>query len=249
MIIDGAKLAAERETALAEKVRQLKQKGMIPQLAVLVLPGDPAGETYAGLKQAAAARLGIKFKKIASSEEIGELNRDQTVHGIMVQRPGYKRAEFEKEWAQLVNTIVPGKDVDGLRDDSPFTQATVRAVGVILATLPPRGGNVLIVGRGMVGKKLSQRLNAENISSRDKDLINQTQQADILISCSGRQGLIKTVKPGAVVIDVGWPKGDVDFNSVKRVAGAITPVPGGVGPVTVICLFENLVKAVYNQAL
>jgi len=249
MIIDGAKLAAERETALAEKVRQLKQKGMIPQLAVLVLPGDPAGETYAGLKQAAAARLGIKFKKIASSEEIGELNRDQTVHGIMVQRPGYKRAEFEKEWAQLVNTIVPGKDVDGLRDDSPFTQATVRAVGVILATLPPRGGNVLIVGRGMVGKKLSQRLNAENISSRDKDLINQTQQADILISCSGRQGLIKTVKPGAVVIDVGWPKGDVDFNSVKRVAGAITPVPGGVGPVTVICLLENLVKAVYNQAL
>ena len=249
MIIDGAKLAAERETALAEKVRQLKQKGMIPQLAVLVLPGDPAGETYAGLKQAAAARLGIKFKKISSAEEIGELNRDQTVHGIMVQRPGYKRAEFEKEWAQLVNTIVPGKDVDGLRDDSPFTQATVRAVGVILATLPPRGGNVLIVGRGMVGKKLSQRLNAENISSRDKDLINQTQQADILISCSGRQGLIKTVKPGAVVIDVGWPKGDVDFNSVKRVAGAITPVPGGVGPVTVICLLENLVKAVYNQAL
>ena len=100
-----------------------------------------------------------------------------------------------------------------------------------------------------MGKKLSQRLNAENISSRDKDLINQTQQADILISCSGRQGLIKTVKPGAVVIDVGWPKGDVDFNSVKRVAGAITPVPGGVGPVTVICLLENLVKAVYNQAL
>jgi len=249
MIIDGAKLAAERETALAEKVRQLKQKGMIPQLAVLVLPGDPAGETYAGLKQAAAARLGIKFKKIASAEEIGELNRDQTVHGIMVQRPGYKRAEFEKEWAQLVNTIVPGKDVDGLRDDSPFTQATVRAVGVILATLPPRGGNVLIVGRGMVGKKLSQRLNAENISSRDKDLIKKTKEADILVACSGHPGLIKTVKLGATVIDVGWPKGDVDFETVIKVAGAITPVPGGVGPVTVICLFENLVKAVYNQAL
>lgn len=249
MIINGVKLAAEQEKRLEKEVLKLKQKGVTPQLAVLVLPGDAAGEIYAGLKQAAAARLGIKFKKIASAEEIGELNRDQTVHGIMIQRPGYKGEKFEKEWLQLVNTIVPSKDVDGLRDDSPFIQATVRAVEMILTTLPLRGGNVLIVGRGMVGKKLSQRLGAENISSRDKDLIKKTKEADVLISCSGREGLIKTVKPGAVVIDVGWPKGDVDFKAVEKIARAITPVPGGVGPMTVICLLENLVKAVYNQAL
>jgi methylenetetrahydrofolate dehydrogenase (NADP+)/methenyltetrahydrofolate cyclohydrolase len=101
----------------------------------------------------------------------------------------------------------------------------------------------------MIGRALAKRLKAKVISSRADDLVNQTQQADILICCSGREGLIKTVKPGAVVIDVGWPKGDVDFEAVVKVAGAITPVPGGVGPVTVICLLENLVKAVYNQAL
>jgi len=255
MIINGVKLAAARETALAEKVRQLKQKGVIPQLAVLVLPGDAGGETYAGLKQAAAARLGIKFKKIASAEEIKELNRDPAVHGIMIQRPGYKGEEFEKEWAQLVKTIVPSKDVDGLREDSPFTQATVRAV----ENIPFRNGmtirngikgrKIVIVGRGMVGRKLSQRLKAKNISSKDPNLIKMSLEADVLISCCGRPGLIKTVKPGAVVIDVGWPKGDVDFNAVKKIAGAITPVPGGIGPITVVCLLENLVKAVYNQAL
>ncbi|MBU1500269.1 bifunctional 5,10-methylenetetrahydrofolate dehydrogenase/5,10-methenyltetrahydrofolate cyclohydrolase, partial [Patescibacteria group bacterium] len=169
------------------------------------------------------------------------------VHGIMVQRPGYKGEEFEKEWVQLVNTIVPSKDVDGLRDDSPFVQATVRAVESIPFRNGMKGKKVLIVGRGMVGRKLSQRLKAKNISSKDPNLIKMSLEADILIACSGRPGLIKTVKPGAVVIDVGWPKGDVDFDTVVKVAGAITPVPGGVGPITVVCLLENLIEAVYNS--
>lgn len=246
MIINGVKLAAEQEKQLKKEVLKLKQKGVIPQLAVLVLPGDAAGETYAGLKQAAAARLGIKFKKIASAEEIGELNRDPAVHGIMVQRPGYKGEKFEKEWKKLVKRIAPEKDVDGLRDDSPFLQATVKAVEAILMDIPSRDG-ILIVGQGMIGQALAKRLGAENISSRDKNLTKKICQADILIACSGRKGLIKTVKPGAVVIDVGWPKGDVDFKTVEKVAGAITPVPGGVGPITVICLLENLIKAVYSQ--
>ncbi len=246
VIIDGNQLAKQLEAKLKIKTDGLKQKGVIPQLAVLVLPGDAAGETYADLKQRAAARLGIKFKKITSAEEIEKLNQDPAVHGIMIQRPGYKGEEFEKEWEKLVKTIAKEKDVDGLRDDSPFTQATVRAVEVILKDIPSRDG-ILIVGQGMVGRKLSQRLGAENISSRDKNLLKKICQADVLICCSGRPGLIKTVKPGAVVIDVGWPKGDVDFDTVVKVAGAITPVPGGVGPITVVCLLENLIEAVYNS--
>lgn len=247
LIIDGNRLARQLEAKLKIKTAELKQKGIIPQLAVLVLAGDAAGEVYAGLKEKAAARLGIKFKKIASAEEIEKLNQDPTVHGIMVQRPGYKGEEFEKEWVQLVNTIVPSKDVDGLRDDSPFVQATVKAVESIPFRNGMKGKKVLIVGRGMVGRKLSQRLKAKNISSKDPNLIKMSLEADILIACSGRPGLIKTVKPGAVVIDVGWPKGDVDFDTVVKVAGAITPVPGGVGPITVVCLLENLIEAVYNS--
>lgn len=253
IIIDGKKLAAAKELELKRQVDKLKQKGVMPQLAVLVLANDRAGEAYAGLKEAAAARLGIKFKKIVSPQEFEDLNWDRAVHGIMIQRPGYKGEKFEKEWAQLVNTIVPSKDVDGLRDDSPFTQATVRAVeniplrnGMTLRN-GMKGKKVLIVGRGMVGRKLSQRLKAKNISSRDKNLTKEICRADILISCSGREGLIKTVKPGAVVIDVGWPKGDVDFQAVEKIAGAITPVPGGIGPITVVCLLENLIEAVYNS--
>lgn len=246
LIINGNQLAKQLEAKLKIKTDGLKQKGIIPQLAVLVLPGDAAGKVYAGLKQAVAARLGIKFKKIASAEEIEKLNQDPAVHGIMIQRPGYKGEKFEREWVQLVKTIVPSKDVDGLRDDSPFIQATVKAVEVILSDIPSRDG-MLIVGQGMIGKALVKRLKAKGISSRADDLINQTKQADVLICCSGRPGLIKTVKPGAVVIDVGWPKGDVDFDTVVKVAGAITPVPGGVGPITVVCLLENLVEAVYNS--
>ncbi|MBU1322509.1 bifunctional methylenetetrahydrofolate dehydrogenase/methenyltetrahydrofolate cyclohydrolase, partial [Patescibacteria group bacterium] len=111
IIIDGNQLAKQLEAKLKIKTDGLKQKGVIPQLAVLVLAGDAAGEVYAGLKEKAAARLGIKFKKIALAEEIEKLNQDPAVHGIMVQRPGYKGEEFEKEWVQLVNTIVPSKDV------------------------------------------------------------------------------------------------------------------------------------------
>lgn len=247
MIINGVRLACNLEERLKKEVEKLKQKGVTPQLAVLVLPHDAAGETYADLKQAAAARLGIKFKKIASPQEIEGLNRDPAVHGIMIQRPGYRGEKFEKEWAQLVNTIARNKDVDGLREDSPFIQATVRAVEVIL-DIPSRDG-MLIVGQGMIGRGLAKRLRAKNISSKDPNLIKMSLEADILISCSGHPGLIKTVKPGAVVIDVGWPKGDVDFKAVEKIAGAVTPVPGGVGPITVICLLENLVKAVYSQTI
>ena len=243
MIIDGEKLAREKEAQLKLKVKP----GL--KLAILVFKDDRAGQVYSRLKQEAGKRLGIEVIISNEPTKLAEWNQDASIQGVMIQRPGYRGKEFEKQWAQLVETIVPSKDVDGLRDNSYFIQATVRAVEVILRTLPLRSDNVVIVGSGMVGRRLAVRFQALELSSRDKNLGNKTKEADILISCTGREKLItaEMVKPGAIVIDVGWPKGDVDFEAVKNKAGWITPVPGGVGPVTVVCLLENLVSTVYNS--
>ncbi|MEK7513781.1 MAG: bifunctional 5,10-methylenetetrahydrofolate dehydrogenase/5,10-methenyltetrahydrofolate cyclohydrolase, partial [Patescibacteria group bacterium] len=235
-----------------EKEAQLKPK-VKPgtKLAILVFKDDQAGQVYSRLKQEAGKRLGIEVITSSDTGKLTEWNQDELIQGVMIQRPGYRGKEFEKQWAQLVETIVPSKDVDGLRENSPFIQATVRAVEVILKTVPFRNGTekIVVVGRGMVGRKLAVRLKGLELSSRDKDLKNKTREADILISCTGREKLItaEMVKPGATVIDVGWPKGDVDFAVVKNVAGAITPVPGGVGPVTVVCLLENLANSRYTS--
>ncbi|MBU2051694.1 bifunctional 5,10-methylenetetrahydrofolate dehydrogenase/5,10-methenyltetrahydrofolate cyclohydrolase [Patescibacteria group bacterium] len=242
-IFDGRKLAQKIEAGL-------KIPGITPCLAVVVFKDDPAGQLYARLKAEAAQRLGIKFIQSEDETIIGKWNRDDSIHGILIQRPAYRGEKFEAHWQELVNKIAPQKDVDGLKPDSAFTPATVKAVEIILAgiNIPPRGG-ILVIGRGMIGKALAKRLNAKSISSKDKNLEVESRKADILITACGRGNLIKTVKPGAIVIDVGWPKGDVDFDRVKPIAGVITPVPGGVGPVTVACLLENLIEAVYNQLL
>ncbi|MDZ7586801.1 MAG: bifunctional 5,10-methylenetetrahydrofolate dehydrogenase/5,10-methenyltetrahydrofolate cyclohydrolase [Patescibacteria group bacterium] len=256
-IIDGEKLATAKEAVLKQQV----PPGL--KLAILAFKADRAGQVYSRLKEEAGKRVGIEVARFNYEwqetelirEKILELNADQSWTGIMIQRPGYRGEKFEKEWIQLVNAIVPSKDVDGLRVDSPFVPATVRAVenipfrnGMTLRS-GMKGKKIVIVGRGMVGKKLKERLRGENISSRDKDLAKKTKQAEVLICCSGREKLIKKemVKLGAMVIDVGWPKGDVDFDEVVKVAGVITPVPGGVGPLTVVCLLENLMEAVYNS--
>lgn len=234
IIIDGNKIAQDLEA-------KLKIKRVVPCLGIIVFDDDRAGQVYSRLKAAAAARVGIKIIRSHSDAVLDTWNRDKNIHGIIIQRPGYRGKEFEKYWEQLVLKIAPEKDVDGLRPDSKFVPATVRAVERLI---PLRSGKILIVGQGMVGKALAKRLKAKNISSKDQDLLKLSLEADILISACGRQGIIKSVKPGATVIDCGWPKGDIDFESVKNTAGAITPVPGGVGPVTVVCLLENLLQAV-----
>ena len=241
-IIDGARIAQELEA-------KLKIKDPVPCLGIIVFDDDRAGQVYSRLKSKAAAREGIKIVKSNSDSILDEWNRDKSIHGILIQRPGYCGEEFEKYWQDLIGKIAPEKDVDGLRQDSKFTPATVKAVEKILCKfkLDRAGKHIVVVGRGMVGKALAKKFNAKNISSHDENLIIACLEADILISACGRTGLIKAVKPGAIVIDCGWPKGDVDFAAVKNIAGAITPVPGGVGPVTVVCLLENLVEAVYNR--
>ena len=250
MIIDGNKLAEEREKLLKPSQRL--------KLKILVMEDDEAGLVYSRLKKEAGERLGIEVET-AHEDKLEEWSADPTVKGIMIQRPGLswgrKRGmgeeKFEVWWQGLVNKIEKNKDVDGLRDDSPFIQATVKAVEEILKsiTYDISQGKTVIVGKGMVGKKLKQRLGGENISSRDKDLGTVTQTADLLISCCGREKIIRAemIKTGVVVVDIGWPKGDVDLEAVRDKVRAITPVPGGVGPVSVICLLENLVKAGYTR--
>lgn len=240
-IIDGTAIARELEKKLTIK------PGITPCLGIIVFADDRAGQVYTRLKTEAAARVGIKTIRSHSDAVLDTWNRDKNIHGIIIQRPGYRGKEFEKYWEQLVVKIAPEKDVDGLRPDSRFVPATVGSVEKILATLPLRSGKTLIIGRGMIGKQLAARFQVSALSSRDKNLHEKIKTADILISACGRPWLIKAVKPGAWVIDCGWPKGDVDFEAVKNMVGWITPVPGGVGPVTVVCLLENLLRAVYNR--
>lgn len=238
MIIDGNKLAAKIEAGL-----------VIPQppptLGIVVLPDDRAGRVYTRLKQAAAQKLGIKVVTADSAAILDSWARDKEINGILIQYPGWRGGEFAQTWRRWVAKIPPQKDVDGLRSDSPFVPATVRAVEKILAAVKiPLQSRILVVGRGMIGQALAKKFSAESLGSHELNLAGRCLQAEVLISACGRPGIIKAVKPGAVVIDCGWPKGDADFDAVKKIAGAITPVPGGVGPVTVACLLENLLLTV-----
>lgn len=233
MIIDGEKIARQIEA-------KLKVPRPAPGLAILVLDDDRAGQVYTRLKKEASQRLGIKVVVSNDPKILAVWGADPAINGILIQFPGWRGREFYQKWQSWVTKIPQNKDVDGLRPDSPFIPATVKAI----QRLMPASGKILVVGRGMVGRAAAGRLKAENISSHDPQLNAKVLAADILITACGCPGLIKAVKIGATVIDAGWPKGDVDFEAVKNIAGAITPVPGGLGPMTVVCLLENLTQAV-----
>lgn len=237
MIFDGEKLARSIEAKLAGRVTA----GLT--LAILVLEADRAGLVYSALKAAVAGRLGIKVVQSHQPEVLADWAKDPAVNGILIQYPGWRGREFAQQWQTWVNRIPAKKDVDGLRPDSPFVPATVKAIEAILQSVGARG-QTLVVGRGMVGRAAAKQLKAELISSGDPELIAKCQTADILVTACGKNKLISQVKNQAVVIDAGWPNGDVNFELVKNLARVITPVPGGVGPVTVVCLLENLLATV-----
>jgi methylenetetrahydrofolate dehydrogenase (NADP+)/methenyltetrahydrofolate cyclohydrolase len=270
-VINGRQLARQKEKELRSRVAALSKKGIKPQLVSLVMKGDRAGLIYTKLKQQTAKRIGTRIIKLeVDGKKTGELirliekfNKDQLVQGIIVQRPGeiwrqwqnWSREKFDRWWQELVKAIKPKKDVDGLGIESGFLGATVKAVLLILDKVKARGKIVVVGSRGMVGKGLVAVLSQTGRSvvsahASQPNLGQVTKTADVLVSATGRPNLIKAnmIKPGAVVIDVGWPKGDIEFATVKNKAGVITPVPGGVGPLTVACLLENLVEAVYTQA-
>lgn len=267
-IFDGRKLAAEKEISLSNRVLGLKARGVYPKLASILIGDDPASRLYVGLKKKAAERIGAEMdvyllKKTSKLEEvlllIDTLNDDEAVQGIMIQMP--LPGDLSKHKNDIIDKILSGKDVDGLKVDSEFLHPTSKAVIQILdqakkdknVRLPLKDSpcKVVVVGAtGMVGAPLVGKLKIEGYEvipcdTNTPNLKGTTLQGDIVVSCTGVSNLIKgeMVKEGVIVIDVGSPKGDVDFESVEKKAAFITPVPGGVGPLTISCLLENLIGA------
>lgn len=232
MILDGKAIAASRAKALSLKVTEFKSlKNRPPKLAIVLIGDNEASKLYVSMKVKKAAEVGIE------TEVRQDLNTD--ADGIIVQLPGPQ---------ELVDQIPLEKDVDGLRPGSKFLPATVKGILTLLDKDDFSGEHVVIIGRSnIVGKPMALEMinrgaTVTVCNSKTKNLGEITKQADILISATGHPNLITKdmVKTGATVIDVGSPKGDVDFENVKVVAGAITPVPGGVGPMTIVSLLENV---------
>jgi len=263
-IVDGRIIKDQVLLTLKNKIAKLSKK---PKLAVILVGEDPASIRYVNQKQKAAEEIGalfelVKFTKSASQkdleEKIEQLNNDKTVSGILVQLPLPKALDTKT----ILAKINPSKDVDGLTENSPFQPATPLGVMEILRAYKVKitGKNAVVIGQSrLVGEPLSKMLEEEKANVVRVDIKTPPPidpliiQKDIVISAVGKPGLVRAemIKEGAVVIDVGTtidPQtgkllGDVDFENVAKKASLITPVPGGVGPVTVAMLLSNLFKA------
>lgn len=261
IIFDGIMFAAEKEASLGIRVLGLKARGVYPKLASILVGSSPASELYVNLKKKAAEKIGAEVDIYYIHENvkiddlillIDTLNTDENVHGIMVQLP--LPTPISKFKDRIIEEIDPKKDVDGLKVDSQFLHPTSKAVIDILKFaekgLKVHPKTICVVGAtGMVGTPLVKELKVEGYEviecdTKTTDLQGLTLQCDVIVSTTGIPGLIKPemVKSGAIIIDVGSPKGDVDLEVSKKVS-FITPVPGGVGPVTISSLLENLISA------
>ncbi|MCL5409495.1 MAG: bifunctional 5,10-methylenetetrahydrofolate dehydrogenase/5,10-methenyltetrahydrofolate cyclohydrolase [Patescibacteria group bacterium] len=263
-LIDGKKWARKLEEELKIELIKLSRK---PKIVSILVGDDPASVLYSQIKQKKAKEVGVLFEWISFPEdadlvevamEIENLNQDNGVDGIMVQLPLPQRFLEGHDESEIIGSIDPEKDVDGLTGNSDFLPAAVVAVLKLLQDEDIKLTNkkIVILGKSnLVGKPLAQQLISQGLDvevcdSKTQDLDKQTKAADVLISATGVAELVKgeMVKEGAVVIDVGSEKingkvvGDVQFASVYPQASKITPVPGGVGPMTVMCLMENVIK-------
>ena len=277
-IIDGKSIAKELRESLAPRVAALKEQGITPGLTVIVVGDDPASAIYVRNKERACVKLGmnsqvLRFPAETTQEEILNtvrlLNQDDSVHGILVQLPLPRHIDEQA----VLRAIDPDKDVDGfhamnagrlMNGESGFVACTPKGVMRLLEVsgVELDGKNAVVVGRSnIVGKPMALLLLQKNCTvtiahSHTKDLAAVTRSADILVVAVGRAGFITgdMVKPGAAVMDVGINRvdgkvvGDVDFESAKEVASCITPVPGGVGAMTIAMLMENTVEAAENYA-
>ncbi|OUC13706.1 MAG: bifunctional 5,10-methylene-tetrahydrofolate dehydrogenase/5,10-methylene-tetrahydrofolate cyclohydrolase [Alkalinema sp. CACIAM 70d] len=277
-LLDGKALSAKMYAEMTAQVQDLQaQHGRPPGLAVLMVGDNPASAAYVGNKEKACARVGIvsfgrHFPAETSQAEleqaIRELNQDDRVDGILVQLP---LPGDHLDDVQLLLTIDPAKDADGLHPDNlgrlvrgepGLRSCTPAGVMELLKeyNIPLKGKKAVVIGRSiLVGKPLALMLLEADATvtiahSRTDDLAAVARSADILVAAVGRPNLVTAdmVKPGAVVIDVGINRiatpdgkgrlvGDVDFEAVKNVASYITPVPGGVGQMTVAMLLHNTI--------
>ncbi|MDD4650972.1 MAG: tetrahydrofolate dehydrogenase/cyclohydrolase catalytic domain-containing protein [Methanothrix sp.] len=278
MIIDGKALAVQVEAETAQRVKKLAEKGIVPGLATVMVGESPASQMYIRLKHSACSRVGIHSENVvlpeSSSEadliaKILELNRRPDINGILLQLPLPRSLSPQK----AMMSILPEKDVDGfhpvnmgalLLGAERLVPCTPRGIIFALEELGKNleGAEAVIVGHSnVVGKPIAAMLLNRNATVQvchvfTKDLAEHTKDAEILIVAAGVPALIKKemVRPGAIVFDVGINRvgdktvGDVDFENVKDIASAITPVPGGVGPLTVAMLLSQTVDATENQA-
>lgn len=255
-IFNGKVVADKLLASVRDRVRELK---VVPKVVSFYKEDDPASKLYTRIKKQKAESVGIEFVDVKmyraedAVREIKEVGEDKSVTGILVQHPTGEFAFTQDHWEMLAGAIPLEKDVDGLRSDSIFEPATVRAIMVALsfAKVALKDCKVAVVGAtGMVGNPLVKALEGKGsrvkgIDETTGDIWYQTKSADVIISAVGQHNLIHgdQIKTGAVVIDCGSPGGDVDFESARAVASFLTPVPGGIGPLTVACLLENTVLA------
>ncbi len=274
-LIDGKLISTQIKDELKAEVATLKEKGIVPCLAVIQVGTDPASSVYVNNKKKACAYIGIEslayeLQENISQEElltiIDELNHNEMVNGILVQLPLPKHIDEEA----VIKAIAPEKDVDGFHPETVgnmcigskgFLPCTPAGVIQLLkrSNIEIEGKECVVIGRSnIVGKPMALLLLRENgtvtiTHSRTKDLKEITKRADILIAAIGKPKFVTAdyVKEGAVVIDVGIHRnennklcGDVDFDDVVDKVSAITPVPGGVGPMTIAMLMNNCVETV-----
>ncbi|MDA3872040.1 MAG: bifunctional methylenetetrahydrofolate dehydrogenase/methenyltetrahydrofolate cyclohydrolase FolD [Candidatus Marinimicrobia bacterium] len=283
-ILSGREVSKFHKNRVRENILDLKKKGIIPGLAVVLVGDDPASKIYVNSKSRTCSKLGIFSKTLTYSNKITQtelimviekLNKDKQINGILVQMPLPSHIdEFE-----IINRISPEKDVDGFHPENlgklvigkkSFVSCTPAGILAILKyyNISIEGKHVVIIGRSnIVGKPLLNLLYQKNdfgnatvtiCHSKTKNLSKITSQADVLIVAAGNPNMITVdmVKEESVIIDVGINRikdkstkkgykivGDVDFEGVKNKVSAITPVPGGVGPMTITMLMQNTLEA------
>jgi len=290
-LIKGTEIREEILKEIEEEVAKLKaEKGTVPGLVTILVGENPASISYVTLKIKTADRLGFKEVQDNQPEDISEAdllalidkyNKDDSIHGILVQLPLPKHIDEKK----ILNAIDPDKDVDGFHPVNvgrlmiggsevkfaPCTPAGIQEM-IVRAGVETSGAEVVVVGRSnIVGKPIANMMLQKGpganatvtvVHTRTKDLAAHCKRADILIVAAGVPGLVKPewIKPGACVIDVGVNRvgekisektgkkiailrGDVDFDAAVEIAGSITPVPGGVGPMTITMLMKNTLNS------
>ncbi|MBU5451339.1 bifunctional methylenetetrahydrofolate dehydrogenase/methenyltetrahydrofolate cyclohydrolase FolD [Acetivibrio sp. MSJd-27] len=277
-IIDGKAVSAKVRQEIKKEVGNLKDKGLTPGLAVVIVGQDPASRVYVNNKKKACLELGMYSEEYALPEEttqeellrlVQKLNAKEDIHGILVQLPLPKHLD-EKT---VINNIDPKKDVDAFHpvnvgkimigdyDYLPCTPAGImellKDTGIDLI-----GKECVVIGRSnIVGKPMAMLLLHQNATvtichSKTRNLKEIVKRADVVVAAVGRANFVTAdmVKEGAVVIDVGMNRlengklcGDVNFDEVSKIAGFITPVPGGVGPMTITTLMKNTLTAAQKQ--
>ena len=277
-LIEGKVVAKKIREELQEEVAKLKDKGIIPKLAVILVGDDPASKIYVRNKNKACEKIGIEFEEHFFSSDISQtkldecidsLNANKEINGILLQYPIPKHLDVDEAFRR----ISPEKDVDGFNPinvgklylgQDTFISCTPYGIMKMLEhyNINPEGKHAVVIGRSnIVGKPMAQCLLKANSTvtichSKTQNLKEITKQADILVAAIGKPKFVteEMIKNKSVVIDVGINRledgsivGDVDFENVSKKANYISPVPGGVGPMTITMLLNNVVKATKEQ--